>query len=150
MITDENSPEMIRAQQDILGRLGLILGDGTKRIDKYLMDKMFAVVKDHRQECLNRGIDFPVLVAVIVPRLGIVDFMRADLDLSSIRMQIVNFVRNNPGASMPEVVNAFHAAYPDLKPDDVLVSAHQGIMAKERASERLNKNIGEGSNGSEI
>ena len=129
MIEDENHPEMGKAHKELLGRLGLVLERGNKTLDKYLVRKMFDVVDQHRKECKGRGIDFPPLVALIVPRLGIIEFKRADLDLPAIRTSIVNFVRFNPAARMEEVVNAFKGAYPDLNPDDILQPADVGQRA---------------------
>ena len=123
MITEENDPQMIRAQQELLRRLGIVLGGGTKVLDKGLVHELFEVVQNHRSEYRNKGVDFPVLVGVIVPRFGIVDFKRADLDIASIRIAIVNFVRANPKAKMEEVVLAFRTAYPELKPDDGLAAS---------------------------
>ena len=118
MITDENHPDMILAQKELLRRLGIVLGGG-RRLDKYLMAKMFDVVTGHREQCRQRNLDFPMLVALVVPRLGIVEWKRADLDAASIRTSIINFVRNYPTVSMDEVVVAFHAAWPRLHADDL-------------------------------
>jgi hypothetical protein len=143
MIKDEDAPEMIMAQQELLRRLGLVLGDGRNELTKPFLEKLFGVIKDHRSEYRQKGVDFPVLVALAVPRLGVVDFKRADLDIASMRMAIVNFVRMNPEAHMDEVVQAFRAAYPDLKPDDVLSGHDQGTKASERMVERMTKTVRE-------
>jgi hypothetical protein len=120
MIEDENHPAFVAAHQELMRRIGIALGPFGKRMDRSFIDKLFSVIKDHRAEYRLKGVDFPVLVVVMVPRLGVVHFCRADLDIASIRVQIVNFVQMNPGVTMPEVVAAFRAAFPDLKPDDVL------------------------------
>jgi len=117
MITDENDPQMVFAHQELLSRLGTVLGSG-RRLDKYLMQKMFDVVKDHKEQCRQRGLDFPALVALVIPRLGVVEWKRADLDIESIRTTIINFVREHQTAGMEEVVQAFRAAWPRLHPDD--------------------------------
>jgi hypothetical protein len=126
MITDEEHPEFLKAWKEVLRRLGECLGDGTRECNQYLLREMFDITKRHREECKLRGIDFPVLVALVVPRLGIVEFKRADLDAASIRISIINFVRFHPEASMREIVNAFKSAYSDLKPDDILQPADIG------------------------
>jgi hypothetical protein len=141
MITDEGHPEMIKAHQELLRRLGLALGSGRKKLNQSLLDKMFGIIKEHREQCLVRGVDFPVLVALAIPRLGAIDFKRADLDIASIRMAIVNFTRMHPQATMQEIVAAFRAAYPDLKPDDVLSGHDKGIKANERMFERVKQNL---------
>jgi len=129
MIEDEGHPEMIKAHQEVLRRLGGVLWQGNRVADKAMMQEMFDVITRHRDECRLRGIAFPVLVAIVVPRLGLVHFQRADLDMPSIRTSIVNLVRSYPRASMEEIVNAFKAAYPDLRPDDVLMPVDKTVRA---------------------
>jgi hypothetical protein len=143
MIYDPNDPRMVSAHREILRRLGSILGDGQQQLTKPFLDRMFDAVKQHRAECRTKGIDFPVLVALVVPRLGIVEFVRADLDITSIRTKIVNFVRFNPRVSMDEVVLAFRTAYPDLRPDDVLMGHNAGKAAEQRQLERQQRIAGE-------
>jgi hypothetical protein len=139
MVDDENDPSMIQAHREIMHRLGKILGDGHKRLTKSLLDSMFDAVKQHRDEWRTKGVSFPVLVALVVPRLGIVEFARADLDIASIRIKIINFVRFHPRASMDEVVMAFRGAYPDLRPGDVLESHSSGKAAEERQRDRQHR-----------
>jgi len=145
MITEEDHPAMINAQQELLRRLGIALGDGTKELTKPFLDSLFTIVKDHRSAFRAKGVDFPVMVALVVPRLGIVEFKRADLDLASVKQQIVNFVRQYQprGIRMDEVVWAFKSAYPDLRSDDVLSEQQKGEQATKRMHERMDKVIEE-------
>ena len=135
MTDDENHPEMARAQQDLLGGLAKIFVPGSV-LTQSKLDDMFKCVGDHRAHWRGRGVDFPALVAVVVPRLGIVDLKRADVDVASVRQSIVNFVRFTPAATMEEVVAAFRAAYPDLRPDDVLSEQQRADAANKSAVER--------------
>lgn len=139
MIIDENNPRMIKAHRALLQRLGTVLGDGTNELTKLFLDHLFEVVKNHRTECRQKGIDFPVMVALVVPRLGVVEFVRADLDIESLRVKIINFVRMHPDASMLEVAQAFSGAYPGLKPDDVLSGHQSGTDASVRMIKRMTK-----------
>lgn len=140
MITDDNHPRMRHAHKVLLRRIGVILGDGTKELTTGLLHDMFEVIKHHRAECRReRDLDFPALVVVAVPRLGVVHFLRADLDIPSIRQSIVNFVRMNPQVTPEETVAAFRVAYPDLKPGDVLENKDVGDQATERAVERTER-----------
>lgn len=141
MITEEDHPEMIKAQQEVLRRLGLALGDGKNQLTQPFLEKLFGIVKDHRSQCRARGVDFPVLVALVVPRLGIVEFVRADLDIVSLRIKIVNFTRMNPDATMIEIVQALTRAYPDLRPDDILSGHESGTQANQRMVERMVKTV---------
>jgi hypothetical protein len=143
MISEDDHPEMIKAQQELLRRLGKVLGNGRNALTKPFLDRLFGVIKDHRAAYRIKGVDFPVMVALVVPRLGIVEFARADLDIASLRIKIVNFVRFNPNATMEEVVQAFRMAYPDLKPDEVLTGHTAGIQANERRDARTKKVVEE-------
>ena len=135
MITDESNSDMVLAHQELLRRLGYVLKDGRRKLDKYLMGEMFQVVKTHREQCRDRHLDFPHLVAIVIPRLGIVEWSRADLDATSIRTKIVNFVRDHPTAQMLEVVSAFKAAWPSVHSDDFATPADNLVkgLAKKAA-----------------
>lgn len=140
MITEESHPAMIQAQHELLRRLGIALKDGRQELTKPLLDSLFTVIKDHRAEFRLQGVDFPVMVALVVPRLGIVEFKRADLDVASLRITIVNFVRQyQPHIKMDEVVAAFRMAYPDLRPGDIFQQHDTGIKQTERMHERMDK-----------
>lgn len=136
MIDDERHPEMIRAQQDLTRQLGHVLDRGNTALTTSFLDKLFGVLRDHRAQWRMRGVDFPVMVALAVPRLGIIEFKRADLDILSIRVSIVNFVRIHPKVTMDEVVTAFRVAYPGLTPDDVLTGHSAALAADIRQAER--------------
>ena len=136
MIQDEGHPEMRRAQQELLQQLGRLIFPGGRRLEKHLLGQMFAVVRDHRQKWRLRGVDFPVMVALVVEQWGIVEWVRADLDIASIRVKVVNFVRDHPQVSMRQVMEAFRSAYPDLKPDEILEKQDAGVKANERADKR--------------
>lgn len=140
MIDDDNHPEMQKALRGLMERLALVVGG---QVNKSLVDRMSSIVKDHRDEWRARGVDFPVLRALVVPRLGIIDWVRADSDIKSTRIKILNFVRLNPRATMQEVVAAFIGAYPDLKPDQILQHRQVGLDANARQSERMQRNLRE-------
>lgn len=141
MIDDDSHPQMHAAHQDLLRKISFVIGTVARPLDRSLLDKLFATVKDHRIHWRMKGVDFPAMVALVVPRLGIVDFKRADLDLPSIRVSIVNFVRMNPEATMEEIVTAFRHAYPDLKPDDVFAKHEAGVQANKIADEKREQRI---------
>lgn len=135
MIDDENAPEMIRAHQDLMARLGRVLGLNPRPLDRGLLAGLCTVVTDHRQEWRNKGVDFPMLVVVVVPTSGIVKFMRADLDWASVRVAVVNFVREHPEVPMNDVVTAFRWAYPDMKPGDLVSSPLSVALARNGVSD---------------
>jgi hypothetical protein len=116
MITDENHPEMQAALKQLIVRLEFYVG---RDVTRGLIDSYRRILKEHQQAWRLKGVDFPTMVLVVVPRLGIIHTSRADLDLPSIKQSIVNFVRAYPDATMLEVVHAFQSAYPGLHPDDL-------------------------------
>jgi hypothetical protein len=134
MIDDETHPEMRRALLGVGQRIDKIVQG--RPITKPLIDEVMDAIKHHRNEWRTRGVDFPTLVLICIPRLGVLEFARADLDIASIRIKIVNVVRMNPAATKIEVVDAFCAAYPDLKPGDVIQGHTSGKAADERQRER--------------
>lgn len=127
MITSEDHPEMIRAHKLLVDRLGVMAAG--RRLDRGLFEAMHDVVTQHRLTCRAKGIDFPKLVAVVVPRAGVIEWSRADLDLASVRIKIVNFVRDHPTVSMFEVTTAFKAAWPHIKPDDFMAPADRVVKS---------------------
>jgi len=134
MIDDPQHPEMVKALRGVAQRINRVVEGRT--INKNLIDEVMDAVKHHRQEWRARGVDFPTLVMLCVPRIGVLEFARADLDIASLRIKVVNFVRANPAATMVEVVAAFRAAYPDLRPDEILQGHISGKSADERQRER--------------
>jgi hypothetical protein len=116
LITDEHHPEMQQALQELITRLEFYLGHDVSR---GLFDSYFRIVKEHRARWRTKGVDFPALVVIVVPRLGVIELKRADLSKESILVSVLNFVREYPQAQMEEVVAAFRAAYPTLHPDDI-------------------------------
>ena len=137
MIDDENHPQMVKAHHEIVERLGRILNTNRgKPLSRPIIENMFDAIKQHRDEWRARGVDFPVLVAIPLPRLGVVEFARADLDIASIRTKIVNVARFNPSVTKEELAVAFMTAYPDLKPGDIAHNRQQAIEAGKRQLER--------------
>ena len=135
MSDDDNDPRLIRAQHELLRRLGTLINDQPE-LDQSLLDKMYNTIKDHRDECLNLGFKFPQLVPIAVIGSGCVDFVRADLDMSSIKTKILNYVREHPNVSMENVVAGFRIAFPQLRPDDILEKREVALQANERMIER--------------
>jgi hypothetical protein len=134
MITDEQHPEMQKALQQLMFRLSHY---PKRQLTGSVLNELNDLIERHRQQCRLKGIDFPRLVVLCVPRLGTLDYKRADLDIAAIKVAIVNFVRENPEATMQEVVAAFMMAYPGLHPDDVLGSHQKIVAGLEKKKEQL-------------
>jgi uncharacterized iron-regulated membrane protein len=67
------------------------------------------------------------------------------LTSADIRTTVVNFVRQHQprGVRLDEVVQAVRAAYPDLKPDDILMDHQKAEQATQRMVERMVKTVKE-------
>ncbi len=76
--------------------------------------------------------DFPALVLIAVPRLRVMEYWRADLDMSSIRVKMMNLVMAYPTVTIRELAIALNAAYPD-RPRDM---ADEGEAMLRRIRER--------------
>jgi hypothetical protein len=140
MITDDSHPRMIRAHKALLSRVGELLGDGTKELTTGLLHDLFEIIRHHRAECRREhDLDFPALVVAAIPRLGILHFMRADLDIASIKQQIINVTRLYPQVQVEELVSAFRMAFPDIKQIVVLENKDSGDKATERSAERAER-----------
>jgi hypothetical protein len=70
------------------------------------------ILVDHRTRCRLRGLDFPEVVAVIMPTAGNIDVVRRDLDRSGIEILIVNLARKYPSVSRDDLAFGINRAFP--------------------------------------
>jgi hypothetical protein len=84
--------------------------------------QLLACRDEPRQRWRTAGYDFPRLVVVCVGRLGTnnLELWREDLDLKNLRVKVVNYVRAHPNLTPMEVSTALRAAYPRLRPGDLI------------------------------
>lgn len=115
MIDDENHPEMQRAKNDLLVALATFRGC---QVDNQTMVDLNNTIAEHRARWRIKGVDFPVLAALIVPRLHIISLVRADLDQKAIESRIVQFVKENPQVTARDVAQAVKWAFPDYRPQE--------------------------------
>lgn len=112
MITDENDPRMRAAEAQLLTMLGLFTGT---KLSNETFQQLNNMLLDHRTRWRQEGVDFPVLAALVIPRLSVVDLVNAELEGDALRVRIVGFVRRHPLARMEEVAQAVKWAFPDYK-----------------------------------
>lgn len=72
-------------------------------------------VQDHRTRARQQGIDFPVMVPIVIQSRKWVNLVRADLDRRSIEQLVVNICTQFPTIEMIEVAQAIKRAFPDFK-----------------------------------
>src|SRR5208282_3509046 len=110
MIDDENHPEMRMAMRELETGLHRFRG---RQIDQSVLADLNDLIARHRSRWRTRGVDFPVLAAMVVPRIGALNLYRADLDVTAIDAKIVMFVREYPGTIPEEVAQAVSWAWPE-------------------------------------
>lgn len=115
MITDEGHPQMQAALRELRETMSLLL---RLPMNQSAIDSMRDLLNSHRSRWRLKGVDFPVMVAMIVPRLGIIDLVRADLDRRSIEQTVVNMAKAHDrlGITMADITEAVRGAFPDFKP----------------------------------
>ena len=125
MIDDENHPEMQRAMRELLVQVNGDRFVGRRLTTQFMVD-LNDLIKHHRDRWRSRGVDFPVLAAMIVPRIHAVSLMRADLDPPAIASRIVRFAREHPAATAVEVAQAVRWAFPGYRPDPAFMERMRG------------------------
>lgn len=90
--------------------------NGTAMTPRHVREIM-QIVKDHRAYCRLDGLDFPKMVAVVIPEAGTVDLYRADLDDEGIRAVILRTAHGTPGVTPQMVAEAIMRAWPRYRPD---------------------------------
>lgn len=129
MITDENHPEMVRALADLVSALGT-LARRRPLVDRETHRQVLQLRDEHATKWRLRGVDFPHLVLFSVPKLGsrALELWREDLELSSIQVKVVNFVKMYPDVASIEIVAALKAAYPWLQLGDLVPRQSLGAV----------------------
>lgn len=133
MIDDPEHPELIAAADDL--RQATVAICAGRVISRDLLTDVINLRSDHRTKWRLRGVDFPYMVIFCIPRVGVIDFWRADLDPDGIRTKILNFITDPTRRRLPvtptEIAAAIRAAYPYLS--DI------GSLVDEAAQARIRK-----------
>jgi hypothetical protein len=125
---DDTHPDMIAAAKDLAQLVGRLRALHGNRITGGLLTDAKQLILDHRTHCRQQGIQFPVMVMVVVPRLGILELARADLDISSIAQQVVNFTSAHPTVTPGEIAEAIIGAW-GIRPAELV---DKGVGVRER------------------
>lgn len=113
---------MVAAARDLSRRVSRRVAG--RRVRQGLVDQINLMCRDHRAACRRRGIDFPPLAALVLPRLGVVELVRADHDEAAIQQLVVNLVVKHPTVTSQELALAVMCAFPDYRPDTRVDAAH--------------------------
>lgn len=77
-----------------------------------MLEKIDGILADHRQRCRMRGLDFPDVVAVVMPTAGNIDVVSRELDQKGIETLIVNLARKYPTVSRDDLAFGINRAFP--------------------------------------
>lgn len=112
MIEDENDPLMRLSEAALAVRLQVFNGASLSSETFHQLNELLI---DHRTRCRQQGVNFPVLAALVVPRLSVISLVNAELEGDALRIRIVGFARQNPKATAREVAQAVKWAFPDYR-----------------------------------
>ncbi len=104
--------------------------------------QVLAARDEHRAAWRTRGVDFPLMVIISVPRLRIIELWRADLGDVSIWTKIVNLCWSRP-VSINEVVVAVRAAYPSINRDELYGRVEAELFKRSNRARMSQGNIEE-------
>lgn len=106
---EDVDPRMERVVQTLGAKL-----EGFKKL--FLSDRVVkdidALLKDHRGTWRMRGVDVPVMVAVILPQVGAIEVLRADLHPFAIQRAVIGLVQKYPTVTKEELAKAVFRVYP--------------------------------------
>lgn len=108
---------MAEALKDMVARLNtFIIGRELNGSDKKILDDLEELIEDHQTRWRRRGVKFPDMTALVIPRLGFLKLVRQDWDASAIDVEILNLTVQCPEADAEELATAVHYAWPDHLP----------------------------------
>lgn len=106
-------------------------------LDRETRRRILQLRDDWRAAWKLKGVEMPELVVVCVGRLGTtnIELWRRDLDLKNLRVKVVNFMRSHPSLVPGEVWTALKAAYPELRPGDLIGDIYRKLTGDTTATD---------------
>lgn len=92
------------------------------------------LIKSHRDYNRYRGVPFPKLVLLTIPRLGAVEVVRDDLDWKSVQILVVNLTEKYPAVTATELAICIGETFPQFRP---------GAQQQVNVELRRKKSVGE-------
>lgn len=115
MIDIADYERMPGVMAELKRRLSIILT--TETSGRQMLHRINTQLVDIRARLQREGVEFPVMTAIVVPSLALLELVRADLDRAAIRQTFLNFVVKYPGIDLLELAEACKAAFPSYRPD---------------------------------
>ena len=109
MLDDEKDPAVEVELAGLTEGLQSWLGED---LDSETLHLLFEYIEEHRINARKRGINFPRLTAMVVPRLGWIKLVRVELDEVNIRRAVLALLRECPQITREEVALAVKKAWP--------------------------------------
>lgn len=122
----KTSPQPILSEAELRrNRAAKILFDRIMRfcvgkfMDKRLLQEIEQLIYDHRAQCRNKGIDFPVLTIFPLVELGYIQTYPKDLDEKGIQTAVLNLWALFPNVPHEQIIrdlaNGCRYAFPHFK-----------------------------------
>lgn len=128
MITDENDPRFQAVAQVLVSDLQqFIIG---QPLDAPTLNALGELVR--RAQSISKseyGVDFPKLVALVIPRHRRVHLYRADLEAPAIAVRIKLLAREYPDLTPQELADMVRRAWPSYRPHQVGLEVEGGSHA---------------------
>lgn len=105
----ENNPAIQTATQQLFARLKTHLGrpmtEGVKR-------DVRRTIKEHRGDMRRRGIRYPEMTVVFMPKAGFMEVLRADLEIKGVQTAMINITVKVPHVTREELARGIVEAFP--------------------------------------
>lgn len=108
---DENNPAVCVELAGLTEGLRSWLSE---TLDGEALQMLFDFVETHQENARRKGINFPKMVALVIPRLGHIKLVRADLTEINRRRAVISLLRECPSANREEVARAVKRAWPHV------------------------------------
>lgn len=109
-IDEEQDPRMVAAQEELLWRFQNFFGQEFYRLPS---SKANAIIHDHYVHWKLKGVDFPKMVALILPSIGKIELFRKDLEINGVANAIVAVIKREPKVDRAELANEVRRCWPD-------------------------------------
>ena len=125
MLEDENEFAVLTEVAGLTEGLRSWLGED---LDEESLTLLFDFIEEHRIAARRKGINFPKLVALVIPRLGWIKLVRYEIPESSIRRAVLALLRECPKVTREEVSQAVKRAWPHYKLSSVIDEAETKLI----------------------
>lgn len=125
MLDDENDPAVSAELAGLTEGLRSWLNED---LDEESLTMLFEFVEEHRVNARKKGINFPKLTALVIPRLGWIKLVRYELPDFSIRRAVLALLRECPKARREEVSYAVKKAWPHYKLSFIIDEAETKLI----------------------